>query len=260
MNNLNYLYLALDDPNNTVTNDYDEFGIYFDDNNNFEWPPSSPSVEGNFWIDYYTANPSTARFRGISGWWPVSLLFDTPIDAAGVVHGISFSTGHAQFEVQIDLSASQLNTSAGSSFGIYLFGYDGVGTFSGYWPEETYNYWSLPAAYGTMILDPFTGIDELSPSMITVYELLPNYPNPFNPSTTIRYRLANTQAQQTVLTIYNSSGQLIQTLVDQSQNNGEYSVTWDGLNSQGKEVGSGIYFYQLKSGNFTQTHKLLKMK
>jgi hypothetical protein len=260
MNDLNYLYLALDDPNNTVTNDYDEFGIYFDDDNNFEWPPASPSNEGNFWIDYYTANPSTARFRGISGWWPGSLLFDDPIDATAVVHGISFSTGHAQFEVQIDLSASQLNTSAGSSFGIYLFGYDGAGVFSGYWPEETYNYWSLPAAYGTMILDPVTGIDELQPSMITAYELLPNYPNPFNPSTTICYRLANTEAQQTVLNIYNSSGQLIQTLVDQPQNNGEYSVTWDGLNSQGKEVGSGVYFYQLKSGNFTQTHKLLKMK
>jgi hypothetical protein len=131
---------------------------------------------------------------------------------------------------------------------------------NGFWPEETFNYWPLPAAYGTLILDPVVGIEEPQQSLITAYELLPNYPNPFNPSTTIRYRLANTETQQTVLTIYNSSGQLIQTLVDQPQNNGEYSVTWDGLNSQGLEVGSGVYFYQLKSGDFTQTHKLLKMK
>ena len=261
MNDLNYLYLALDDPNNSVMNDYDEFGIYFDEDHNFEWPPSSPSGEGNFWIDYYTTGPSTARFRGISGWWPWNLLFDGAIDASAVVHGISFGTGHVQFEVRIDLTASQLNVSPGNSLGFYVFSYD-IGTYTmyGYWPEETFNYWSLPAAYGTLILDPVVGIEEPQQSLITAYELLPNYPNPFNPSTNIRYRLANTEAQQTVLTIYNSSGQLIQTLVDQPQNNGEYSVTWDGLNSQGTEVGSGVYFYQLKSGNFSQTHKLLKMK
>ena len=261
MNDLNYLYLALDDPNNNVMNDYDEFGIYFDEDNNFEWPPSSPSGEGNFWIDYYLTGPSTARFRGISGWWPLNLLFDSPIDAQAVVHGISFGTGHVQFEVRIDLSASPLNVSPGNSLGFYVFSYDyGTGAMNGYWPEETFYYWPLPASYGTLILDPVVGIEEPQQSLITAYELLPNYPNPFNPSTTIHYRLANTQAQPTILAIYNSSGQLIQTLVDQPQNNGEYSVTWDGLNSQGLEVGSGVYFYQLKSGDFTQTHKLLKMK
>lgn len=261
MNDLNYLYLALDDLNNTVPDDYDEFGIYFDENHDYEWPASSPSIEGNFWIDHFLSNPVTSRFRGISGVWPNNVSYDLAIDDNGVTSAVSFSTGHIQFEVKIDLVASNLNLSPGNGFGVYLFSYDGGNyTFYGSWPEQTYSYWNLPASYGTLILDPVVGIEQPNENMITAYELLPNYPNPFNPSTTIRYRLANTQAQPTTLTIYSSSGQLIRTLVNEEQNNGEYAVTWDGLNAKGEEVGSGVYFFQLKSGEFTQTQKLVKMK
>ena len=261
MNDLNYLYLALDDLNNTVPDDYDEFGIYFDENHDYEWPASSPSIEGNFWIDHFIGSPVTSRFRGISGVWPSNLVYDSAIDDNGVISAVSFSTGHIQFEVKIDLVASNLNLTPGNGFGVYLFSYDvGSYNFNGSWPEQVFNYWNLPASYGTLILDPVVGIEQPNENTITAYELLPNYPNPFNPSTTIRYRLANTQAQPTTLTIYSSSGQLIRTLVNEEQNNGEYAVTWDGLNAKGEEVGSGVYFFQLKSGDFTQTQKLVKMK
>jgi hypothetical protein len=107
---------------------------------------------------------------------------------------------------------------------------------------------------------PQVGINDPGNSVVTKYELFQNYPNPFNPTTTIVYQLPNMQPQLTRLYIFNSTGQLIRTLVDDMQENGVYRVVWDGLNSQGKEVSSGVYFYQIKSGNFVQTNKLLKLK
>ncbi len=107
MNDLNYLYLALDDLNNTAPNDYDEFGIYFDENHDYEWPVNSPSIEGNLWIDHYISSPVSSRFRGISGVWPINLNYDSPVDDNGVTSATSFSTGHIQFEVRIDLAAMQ---------------------------------------------------------------------------------------------------------------------------------------------------------
>ncbi len=111
-----------------------------------------------------------------------------------------------------------------------------------------------------MQVTPQVGINDPGNSVVTKYELFQNYPNPFNPTTTIVYQLPNMQPQLTRLYIFNSTGQLIRTLVDDMQENGVYRVVWDGLNSQGKEVSSGLYFYQIKSGDFVQTNKLLKLK
>ncbi|MFQ5708483.1 MAG: FlgD immunoglobulin-like domain containing protein, partial [bacterium] len=80
------------------------------------------------------------------------------------------------------------------------------------------------------------------------FVLLRNYPNPFNPETTIRYQLP--KSGHVKLEIYNTLGQKILTLVNQQQPAGNYQVTWDGRDNSGKQVASGIYLYQLKSGEF----------
>ncbi len=93
----------------------------------------------------------------------------------------------------------------------------------------------------------------------TAYQLDQNYPNPFNPSTTIAYQLPddNTYVQ---LTIYNIMGQAVKTLVDASQNAGSYKAVWDGTNNNGTRVGSGVYFYRIAAGKFSQVKKLLLLK
>ena len=111
-----------------------------------------------------------------------------------------------------------------------------------------------------LTVQPPNSIDPSDAAIITTYELFQNYPNPFNPITTIKYQLPNTKPHHTTLQIYNNLGQLVRTLVNAEQGNGEYTIVWDGLDSNNKEVASGLYFYKLQSGEFISTQKLLKLK
>jgi hypothetical protein len=80
-------------------------------------------------------------------------------------------------------------------------------------------------------------------NMFHEFELFRNYPNPFNPATTIKYRLLTMSNVE--LSIFNALGQKIQTLVSQTQAAGSYSVQWDGQNDAGQPVASGMYLYRI---------------
>ena len=93
--------------------------------------------------------------------------------------------------------------------------------------------------------------------------LLHNYPNPFNPETWIPYQLA--KAADVQVTIYAANGRIVRTLVLGHQEVGSYksrsrAAYWDGKNSSGESVASGIYFYTLSAGDFTATHKMQILK
>ena len=86
----------------------------------------------------------------------------------------------------------------------------------------------------------------------------PNYPNPFNASTQIAYRLATPGPVR--LTIYNILGQPVRTLVDQSQPAGSYQVRWDARDQQGTALASGVYLVRLRYPGGEQTRRLLLLK
>lgn len=81
-----------------------------------------------------------------------------------------------------------------------------------------------------------------------------NHPNPFNPTTTIRYSIE--QDSHVNLAIYNVHGQLVRTLVDEPMPRGSYSVSWDAKNNAGDAVASGVYFYRLETPQFLDAKKL----
>ncbi len=85
------------------------------------------------------------------------------------------------------------------------------------------------------------------------YMLYQNFPNPFNPSTDIRFRIA--KFGFVTLKIYNILGREVATLVIKELSPGSYNVKWDA-----SKFSSGIYFYQIKAGNFYQTKKMLLLK
>jgi len=90
------------------------------------------------------------------------------------------------------------------------------------------------------------------------YSLLQNYPNPFNPQTVIQYALPHDCEVQ--ITIYNILGQKVRTLVNEYQEAGYKRVVWDSRNDTGEEVASGIYFYKIKAGEFTDSKKMVILK
>jgi hypothetical protein len=94
---------------------------------------------------------------------------------------------------------------------------------------------------------------ESAPWLATQFAQQLNYPNPFNPSTTIRYELPH--ASQVSLKVYNTLGQEVATLVNETKPGGAYTVEFNAGN-----LASGVYLYRLQAGNFVETRKLVVLR
>jgi hypothetical protein len=90
------------------------------------------------------------------------------------------------------------------------------------------------------------------------FALHENYPNPFNPTTTLRFDLP--EVSDITLTIYNMLGQKVRTFDYQNTSAGYHSVTWDATNDYGDPVGAGVYLYQLRADQFVKTRKMILLK
>lgn len=130
------------------------------------------------------------------------------------------------------------------------------------------DYCSPPIPYYPVICSNLPPSDPtISPCKIAVtseqkipkaFAISQNYPNPFNPSTVIKYDLP--EPGHVKITIYNILGQKVRTVVDEDQEAGYKSVNWDGKDDQGKDVSTGIYFYQIKAGDFSVAKKMILLK
>ncbi len=101
------------------------------------------------------------------------------------------------------------------------------------------------------------GFDFLA-SPVEGFELFDNFPNPFNPGTNISYAIG--KQSNVTLEIYDSVGEKILTLVDKNLHEGKYNYYWNGVNQNGQQVSSGIYYYRIKAGSFTETKQMILMK
>jgi len=102
-------------------------------------------------------------------------------------------------------------------------------------------------------------VDKISkPNLPKEFSLSQNYPNPFNPQTVIQYALAHDCEVQ--ITIYNILGQKVRTPVNEYQKAGYQRIEWDSKNDRDEEVASGIYFYRLTAGDFSETKKMFLLK
>ncbi len=90
------------------------------------------------------------------------------------------------------------------------------------------------------------------------FRLEQNYPNPFNPNTNIGFRISDFGFIE--LDVYDISGRLVKSLVNENRPAGSYSEQWDGTDNAGHKVGSGIYFYKIQSGALSQTRRMILLK
>ncbi|MEJ2722845.1 MAG: FlgD immunoglobulin-like domain containing protein, partial [bacterium] len=112
-------------------------------------------------------------------------------------------------------------------------------------------------SFDTVLTNTETAAGE--PPLPEAFALYQNNPNPFNPSTSIRFDVPSAGAVVT-LRIWDVSGRLVRTLVDEIVGGGLQERTWDGKDASGNPVGSGIYFYRLTAGNRTLTRKMVLLK
>ena len=92
----------------------------------------------------------------------------------------------------------------------------------------------------------------------TSFALGQNYPNPFNPETIIEFALP--KSANVLITVYNTAGQKVATVLSEVMSAGRHQVRWSGKDNGGNTVSSGVYLYKFESEGFTQTRKMLLVK
>lgn len=130
--------------------------------------------------------------------------------------------------------------------------------------EGTYYYWlqntelNGETEYHGPINVVYNATQNETPTIPKITGLSTIYPNPFNPSTTIKYGLAN--AETFDITIYNSRGQIVKVMERAHKEAGNYSAFWNGTDEQGKACGTGVYYVKMQAGKSSFTRKMVLMK
>ena len=134
-------------------------------------------------------------------------------------------------------------------------------------PQEERGLWQLVVnekvidLEGEGMLELVSGVDEVFVRQAVLpqfYVLEQNFPNPFNPATTIQYSLP--AAGPVSLKIYGIDGQVVRHLVSQHQNAGNHQAVWDGLDESGMQTANGVYLYELRAGEYRALRKMLLIK
>ncbi len=133
------------------------------------------------------------------------------------------------------------------------------------WEKPLFTYYDSTLAvfseveYAIMICrKPPSSVEEEESATPKYFELFQNHPNPFNSETVIRFSLS--KPAEVTLVIYNTLGQKVKTLMQGYLKAGTTSVNWDGKDQKGNTVSSGIYLYELKAGNQTESKRMVLLK
>lgn len=179
------------------------------------------------------------------------------VDANEVYFGYQFPGGETAKEEKMtadtELNSFQISlpdSVLGDSFQYYFKLTDQTG-ITAYHPNNA------PTDFFTFTFSPSSveGGDSSNPE---IFQLAQNFPNPFNPGTKINFELK--VSSKTSLTIYNTLGQKIKLLENKSLPVGQHKYFWNGTDENGRQVVSGVYFYRLAAGKFSQVKKMIVIK
>jgi hypothetical protein len=180
--------------------------------------------------------------------WQVVLSWDPSPEGDVVKYAVycdttaGFKPSADNFLSFVNAPDTSLNVGAPGDTAYYVVNAIDTSGYAGGYSNE------VCASPATSIAGPVTFADRL-------YQ---NVPNPFNPTTTIRFELAS--AANVQLTVYDVRGHNIRTLLDGYHTAGLHISIWDGLSDTGEQVSSGVYFYKLKTAGFVKTRKMVLLK
>ena len=185
---------------------------------------------------------------------------------------VQMRVGQGQYDRRINIYDDIMNVTIIGNFNVTELSINPSFQHTGEW----YDYFSRDTLFVTNIQEPislapgefriYTDVKLGAPVSVAAepkmfsntFELNQNYPNPFNPYTVIKYSLPH--ENNVMLKIYNVMGQEVKTLINKKQYAGRYSIEWDGTNDSGELVSSGLYFYEIRTGQFTQMKKMLLIR
>lgn len=229
--------------NNILVNNHDaanSYGIHWTNT------PSATSVLSSDYNDIYLAGAlaKTGRYGAIDYATLTDWKNATGLDIHSVSQPVNFVS-----DTDLHLTGASNGDNALGCPRIVTTDIDGEPR-----PEFTY----MGADEASVKLTPNAVREEGIP-VVTKYALEQNFPNPFNPTTEIRFAIP--EPGEVHLTIYNALGQVVNRVVFSNLNMGVYSYIWDGKDLRGNNVASGNYFYELRAGNkFRDLKKMVLMK
>jgi len=225
------------------------------------------STEQNPIFTYYTTGQTTVRLVVNNGQGSrVKHEYINPRPVAitgGSLQGVVTAGGYPLPDVIVTVVGTTLSATT-NGMGIYNIVDIVAGTYSIRAEKTNYETVTLDdvvISVGETTTQHFV-LSPLSESENTIVsqetKLKGNYPNPFNPETTIAFSLAT--AGKVEIDIYNIKGSKVKTLVNERRSAGNHQVIWDGKDDNDRNVGSGIYFYQMRANAFVTTKKMILMK
>jgi hypothetical protein len=141
---------------------------------------------------------------------------------------------------------SAINMLSAATFNMEVYATDGIDTVSG------------AGGPRNVFIERYGYLDIADGTLPQSFALHPNYPNPFNPSTSIAFDLP--EQSNVNLNIYNALGQLVKSYSYNNYPAGSYKVRWNGKNVFGQQLSAGVYIYQLRAGKFVKSRKMILLK
>jgi len=228
------------------------------------WSIINPDSNFTYW--QYTYNPySGPSFPGVKvirlSLYSYSVNIGTKDILKSCVYNnvnlndsIKFDWAYAQRTPYEDRLTVKISVDGGNTFPYTIFDRQGAAlgtttpTSSSFVPTSTSQWGTFACRYATV-----TGLEPIGNFTPAKFELVQNYPNPFNPSTTIKYQIANNSYVS--MKVYDILGKEVATLVNATLKAGQYELQFNA-----SSLTSGVYFYKIIAGNFTDTKKMLIIK
>ena len=248
-----------------------EFSSFVTGYNNLTVNGTNQSVTGLTAGTTYYYRVRAVNANGTSGNSNIISTLTIPPNPVAIAATNITQTGfQANWNASTGATSYQLDVSLNNSFSSFVTGYNNL-TVNGTNQSVTgltqgtqyyYRVRSVNASGesgNSNIIEVTMPVSSDDPNNVPVVtELIGCYPNPFNPTTTIKFSLDG--PQRVLIQIFDISGRIVSTLLDETRNKGTYTVTWNGMDNHGNSLASGIYLIQMKAGTYTVTRKITMLK